>query len=446
MLFRSHPLEAASIVATITGDQEILSAAVLHDVVEDTDVTIEQLRKEFGNRVAHLVRAETASAPAGTSWRIRREGQVKQLREADYDCKIVAIGDKLSNLRALSNDYRLIGDKLWSRFHAPQGKVDIEWYYRSLAGALFELSETLPYQEYVSLLDKTFGKPDYEEASPVDMSDYEESGGGFFATSYNSLDGISMVKFYNPDVSIAVPRRELQMAHAVFGMGIPTPMPGRLVTDGIRFGAEFRRISPKESFARYVSNRPESYEDIGKRFAHLCLALHNTPCDSTLFESEKTNSIKVVSNCPHLSDGEKRRFIDMIDSLPDRHTCLHGDMHIGNVITTALDNDVSACSSQQDFWIDMGDFRWGNPEFDLGMFYLACCCNPEELTQHLYHLSNEMMRRIWDVFVDEYYGHPSSKEKQDIERLLRPFAALRLIHFGTVGSMQPHMLEFIRNA
>ena len=50
-----HPLEAMTIAATMTSDQELLAAAVLHDVVEDTGVTLDDLRREFGERVAFVV-------------------------------------------------------------------------------------------------------------------------------------------------------------------------------------------------------------------------------------------------------------------------------------------------------------------------------------------------------------------------------------------------------
>ena len=50
-----HPMEAMAIVSTMTADQELLAAAALHDTVEDTDVTVEDLRKEFGDRIAALV-------------------------------------------------------------------------------------------------------------------------------------------------------------------------------------------------------------------------------------------------------------------------------------------------------------------------------------------------------------------------------------------------------
>lgn len=151
-----HPMEAVSIVATITNDPEMLVAAILHDTVEDTEVTIEQIRSEFGDRVANLVAHETAPLPDDAPWRTRKEAQLAQLASAPYDSKVVAMGDKLSNMRALAADYKTIGDQLWKRFHAPNGKEDIAWYYHSIADALSELKVTAAFQEFERLLGETF--------------------------------------------------------------------------------------------------------------------------------------------------------------------------------------------------------------------------------------------------------------------------------------------------
>lgn len=153
-----HPMEAASIVATITSDPELLAAAILHDTVEDTEVTFEQLREEFGERVAQLVHHETCPLPKSAPWRDRKQAQIELLANSPYESKVVAMGDKLSNIRAIAMDYCMIGDNLWPRFKAPNGKEDLAWYYRLLADALSDLSDTFPYQEFVMLLGKTFGK------------------------------------------------------------------------------------------------------------------------------------------------------------------------------------------------------------------------------------------------------------------------------------------------
>jgi len=152
-----HPMEAATIVATITNDPEMLAAAILHDTVEDTDVTIEHIREQFGDRVAKMVADETSTKPKNSTWRERKQMQLDQLFAAPHDSKVVSLGDKLSNMRGIAHDYHEIGDRLWSRFHAPDGKPDIEWYYRKLAEALAELSETSAYQEFVCLINLTFG-------------------------------------------------------------------------------------------------------------------------------------------------------------------------------------------------------------------------------------------------------------------------------------------------
>ena len=156
-----HPMEAVEIVATITSDQELLAAAVLHDVIEDTDVTVEELRAEFGNRIAELVHAESDQFIEGISetdsWHDRKQAAINRLAAASYDAKIVAMGDKLSNMRAIARDYAIKGDELWKIFHVTDKKQH-EWHYRGLADSLSELSNTFAYKEFISLIDQVFKK------------------------------------------------------------------------------------------------------------------------------------------------------------------------------------------------------------------------------------------------------------------------------------------------
>ena len=154
-----HPLEAVEIVATMTKDQELLAAAALHDTVEDTDVTIEQIRAEFGDRVAELVASESDEMPAGVSeedsWHSRKQAAIDRLAKASLEAKMVALGDKLSNMRAIARDYAVQGDDLWNLFHAKDPK-EHEWHYRGLAEALKELDGTIAYQEFLKLINQVF--------------------------------------------------------------------------------------------------------------------------------------------------------------------------------------------------------------------------------------------------------------------------------------------------
>lgn len=156
-----HPMEAVEIVATMTRDQELLAAAALHDTVEDTDVTVEQIREEFGDRIASLVASESDIVLDGltveNSWHARKQAAIDRLSRASHDAKMVALGDKLSNMRAIARDYAQQGDALWSLFHAKDHK-DHEWHYRGLADALSELSDTFAYKEFEYLINQVFGE------------------------------------------------------------------------------------------------------------------------------------------------------------------------------------------------------------------------------------------------------------------------------------------------
>ena len=155
-----HPLEAVEIVATMTTDQELLAAAALHDTVEDTDVTLDDIRREFGDRVAKLVEEESDVFMEGVSeadsWHERKQAAIDRLSHASRDAKMVALGDKLSNARIIYRDFVQKGDKLWSIFHVTDVK-EHEWHYRGLASSLKELEGTFAYTEFTDLVEKIFG-------------------------------------------------------------------------------------------------------------------------------------------------------------------------------------------------------------------------------------------------------------------------------------------------
>lgn len=171
-----HPMEAAAIVATMTDDKVVLAAAVLHDVVEDTEYTIEDIRREFGEDVARLVSAESEDKrddlPAGDTWKIRKQETLERLKNATREEKMIVLGDKLSNIRAMYRDYAVLRDELWERFNQ-KDKSEHGWYYKAIAELLGELGEgsglgrglgrgsgsddASAYKEYAELVGKVFG-------------------------------------------------------------------------------------------------------------------------------------------------------------------------------------------------------------------------------------------------------------------------------------------------
>ena len=156
-----HPMEVGAIVGTMTDKQEVIAAAVLHDVVEDAGVTIEEIGEKFGERVKALVASETENKrehlPPEQTWRIRKEESLEALKNSDdIEVSMLWIGDKLSNIRAIYRDFLVEGNALWNRFH--QSDVNVQaWYYRSVMKYTERLSDTLAWKEYKTIVEKIFG-------------------------------------------------------------------------------------------------------------------------------------------------------------------------------------------------------------------------------------------------------------------------------------------------
>ena len=155
-----HPLEVACIAGTMTNDREVLAAAVLHDVVEDTPHTLDEVRERFGERVAELVASESENKrpelPAADTWRIRKEESLAELEAHDRDVKIIWLSDKLSNMRSFYRSYLKQGPALWENFNM-KDTAQQAWYYTTIAELTREeLGSTLAWQEYDRLTRLVF--------------------------------------------------------------------------------------------------------------------------------------------------------------------------------------------------------------------------------------------------------------------------------------------------
>ena len=156
-----HPMEVGAIVGTMTNDQEVIAASILHDVVEDAGITIEEIGEKFGNRVMELVASETENKreelPPEDTWRVRKEESLQKLRDTDDESVMMLwIGDKLSNIRTIYRDFLIEGNSVWDKFHQSDIKVQA-WYYRSIMKYTEPLSDTLAWKEYKMFVELLFG-------------------------------------------------------------------------------------------------------------------------------------------------------------------------------------------------------------------------------------------------------------------------------------------------
>lgn len=155
-----HPMEVAVIASRITDDEEVLAAAMLHDTVEDTDATMDDITALFGSRVAALVESDTEDkkpgVPKSESWRLRKEEIFEKLKaETDIGAKILFLSDKLSNMRTFAQQLSQNGRIDWHVFNQ-KDPTQHEWYYRTSAELLTELSYLPEWAELNELIDRVF--------------------------------------------------------------------------------------------------------------------------------------------------------------------------------------------------------------------------------------------------------------------------------------------------
>lgn len=154
-----HPMEAAAIAAALTNDEDILCACVLHDVAEDCGVTESELAERFGVRTAQLVMSETqlCEGDRRLTWEIRKRGALERIKNGDRAVKLIALADKLSNLRAIHRDYERDAERMFERFHQ-HDKRKHAWYYLSVVELLREeFGQTHEWQEMRMHAECIFG-------------------------------------------------------------------------------------------------------------------------------------------------------------------------------------------------------------------------------------------------------------------------------------------------
>lgn len=133
----SHVVGVMHLVSQVTDDEDVLIAALFHDILEDVpeEYSPQRMAEEFGDRVVELVRGVTKDSTL-SSWQDRSDAYLAHLREADDSSVLISAADKLHNLLSIHADLDELGDELWGRFNS--GKDRQLWWYRSVADLVLE--------------------------------------------------------------------------------------------------------------------------------------------------------------------------------------------------------------------------------------------------------------------------------------------------------------------
>jgi (p)ppGpp synthase/HD superfamily hydrolase len=124
----THPIAVAAVIEKAGLSVEAIIAAFLHDVVEDTTKTIEDIQEKFGDKVASLVAFNTEDK--SLSWEERKQHTVDSLVNATLEQKALVVADKWINLSELIEDYKTYGEDLWKSFK--RGKDQQKWYFSNV--------------------------------------------------------------------------------------------------------------------------------------------------------------------------------------------------------------------------------------------------------------------------------------------------------------------------
>lgn len=279
----------------------------------------------------------------------------------------------------------------------------------------------------------------------VNLEDYRKSGAGANGESFDCIaDSSVMMKLYNPDYPTETIFSELEVARKVYELGVPSPEPGELVTDGERIGIRFRRIVGKRSFSRMLADEPERYDELAREFARCCLKLHSTECPDGVFPDAKPQFQALLDADKYLDARQKAKASAFLQNIPDARTALHGDLHIGNIIST-LPYGALLSQPHDLYFIDLGYFAHGCPLLDLGMMRCICITSDEEFRQKEMHIDASLAAKVWASFVDEYFGGRLSVEEADA--LILPYQALKcfLVEYNLNGRLPSSYAELVRS-
>lgn len=253
------------------------------------------------------------------------------------------------------------------------------------------------------------------EALKIDLKDYVHSGEGANGESFNHRTNPDiMMKLYNPG-KVQQPLDEMLMARKVYELGIPTPEPGEYVTDGVRYGIRFRRISGKVSYSRATADNPEKVAKYAADFAGMCLQLHKVHVDPSDFECVKDRYYRLLAENPNFTSAQKDAIGKFIADAPDTDTAIHGDLQFSNLIMAGGKN----------YFIDLGDFCYGYNLFDVGMVYLCCCVSDEAFIKEVFHMPKSLSTKFWEYFAPAYFG--KDRPLKDITEEILPYAGLKTL-------------------
>lgn len=425
-----HPLEVSQIISTITDDIEIIAAGVLHDVVEDTDGTLEEIRLRFGDRVATLVDSETenkyTSLDKSSTWKMRKSESLVKLNNAkDLGVKILWLADKLSNIRSMARLYSEKGAEVWNIFNQKDPLMH-KWYYKSVAESIeLDLNRTGAFKEFIKQINYlwpgTFAseKDKYKKYKELSVDGLKMIGKGAKGQVYRYNDEL-VLKVYNEHNMFKDIERENYLAKKAFVAGLPTAISFGIVAVGERYGSLFELLD-SDSLSNRIAHDESNVNYYAKVLADIALKIHQTKATDMDLKYTKDNVYEWISGgIAHVDSDLTDKITRMVDEIPVVDTLVHGDLHTGNIM----------CQKDEYLLIDMDRLAVSHPIVDLSgiyMFYVAFGEMDPGFVENFMGFSYNCSKLFFEEFMKCYLNTDDEKYINDIVNKCALLAYVRLV-------------------
>ena len=252
----------------------------------------------------------------------------------------------------------------------------------------------------------------------VSLDGLQQIGAGAFGRVYR-LDPERVIKVYSPQVNpLEKIEHERQAARQAFVHDIPSAIPFETVRIGDEHGIIYELIDAKTLGEAVVAN-PDLLEEYARRMARILLKLHATHFEEGQLPDARRifhGWVDIAERSGLYAAGTISRLRHFVDTIPNGDTFVHGDFHPANIMVMPDDELLL---------IDMGDSSRGNPVIDTaGMYHvLRIAARRPGGAERLTGMPQDMLERVWRIFVSEYFGVHQAEDIEKLESRLA-FAAL----------------------
>ena len=426
-----HPLEVAQILATMTHDEDIITAGILHDIVEDTDGTLGEIEKRFGKRVAELVASESEPDYPGEdrrdTWKKRKEESLRVLKTSrDTGVKMLWLADKLSNVRSIAALYAEKGGAMWKGFHQKAPELQL-WYYRSVAESVeLSLNRTGAFKEFIKHINYiwpgTFEpeKERFMKYREVSLEGCEMIGRGAKGDVYRYDDEL-IIKVFNEKNSYRDVEQEIAFSRRAFVLGIPTAISFGIVSVGDRYGAMYELVA-SDTISRLIGRAPGQVKQFAAIMADLARTIHDTKVSEHDAFPEASRRLRsyIDGGIGRVDKALAARCRELVDALPHSMHLVHGDFHTNNVLLY----------NGEPLMIDMDRVSRGHPVAeisDLYYFYVVLGEDDPQVVEDYMGFSYGTAKAFFHAFLVHYLKTNDPKRIREVTQKASIISYSRII-------------------